>query len=115
MGLLQTDLAKHRLSNGYRVVEKRAAPLPAPPEILKMTLEQYSGAHSSLEKEASEGDHRRLWHLHKAVQHAYDICAKLGKRPEADEVLDKFAGWSWLKGRPKNEGDWAPFPAPEEK
>ncbi len=118
MGILQADLNEYLKS--YRRLppdeEKTASPLEETDvlDVLKISLERYAGACASLTKEASDDDHQRLYLLHGAVEDSYAVCAKFGKRPEANELLDKFSGWTYLKGCPKKRNDWTPLPVPEE-
>jgi len=119
MGLLSADLDRHRSGIGkVAFLTKASEPAikrPTPSELLKICLEQYTGATQTLEKSATETDYRYLHDLHKAVEAAYRSAVKLGKRDEADKVVEKFAEWKYLKGQPGQEGDLHPFPVPNEK
>lgn len=116
MGLLAADLASHRqrlipahaLRKEARVKEELR-----PLDLLRGSLELYAGAELTLEKSASTEDHTRLFQLHAGVEKAYRDAVKEGKKPEADALLDKFAGWKYLKGAPGQVGDKHPLPAPE--
>jgi len=99
-----------------RPISKTASIMkPDPVESLRAALELYAGATQAIEKTAGETEHQRLWTLHGQAETAYRNAVKLGKRPEANAMLDKFAGWSYLKGQPGEPGDLHPLPAPEEK
>jgi hypothetical protein len=119
MGLLSADLERHRsglrkvsyIEKATPVIQQKASTL----DILKVCLEQFAGADAAMEKSASEPDRSRLFTLHEAVEVAYRESVKAGKRPDADTMLDKFAGWKYLKGQPGETGDLHPFPAPGEK
>jgi hypothetical protein len=111
MGLLAADLKRLR--------SKTASEAPPKPvrqiENLRDELERYAGAEHSLQKEASAQDHERLFVLHGNVETTYREAVKIGKRKEANVLLDKFAGWTYLKGSPGVPGDMTPFPVPDEK
>lgn len=119
MGLLSADLERHRsglrkvsfIEKATPVIQKKASAM----DTLKVCLEQFAGADTAMEKAASEEDRGRLFILHEAVEVAYRESVKAGKRPEADALTDKFAGWKYLKGQPGEAGDLHPFPAPGEK
>jgi hypothetical protein len=119
MGLLSADLERHRsglrkvshIEKATPVIQKKASAM----DILKICLEQFAGADTAMEKSASDDDRSRLFTLHEAVETAYRESVKAGKRPEADTLVDKFAGWKYLKGQPGEAGDLHPFPAPGEK
>lgn len=119
MGLLSVDLERHRAGiRKMASIEKAdliALPKPGILDLLKTCLEQYVGAEQTLEKAAIEDDHKYLFKLHEAVEASYRNAVKIGKRPEADKMLEKFAGWKYLKGQPGEVGDFHPFPAPDEK
>ena len=86
-----------------------------PVDILRSRLAEHAGFETATEKTASADDHGRLYALHREDEMIYRAAVKLGKRPEADALLDKFAGWRYLKGQPGEPGDMTPLPAPEEK
>lgn len=119
MGLLSVDLERHRsgirkvatIEKATPVMQKKASTL----DILKVCLEQFAGADTAMEKSASEEDRSRLFILHESVEVAYRDAVKAGKRPDADALTEKFAGWKYLKGQPGEAGDLHPFPAPGEK
>lgn len=119
MGLLSVDLERHRagirkvsyIEKVTPVAKKTASSL----DTLKVCLEQFAGADTAMEKAASEEDRSRLFALHQAVETAYRETVKAGKRPDADALIEKFAGWKYLKGQPGEAGDLHPFPAPGEK
>lgn len=92
-------------------------PIPGidPVDVLRSKLAEHAGLQSATEKTASAEDNSRLYELHREVEMVYRASVKLGKRPEADALLDKFAGWRYLKGQPGEAGDLTPLPAPEEK
>lgn len=118
MGLLSADLEVHR-----RSIKKIAAvkpheedvALPGPVDQLKIAIELYAGAGQGSEKVASESDLKHLYNLHKGVESSYRETVKAGRKVEADQLLDKFSGWRWLKGAPGEPGDLHPLPAPDEK
>lgn len=120
MGLLAADLERHRMeiktsSRPGRTMEKTASVPANPVESLRVALELYAGAEKALEKSAGETDHARLYRIHRTVEEEYRKVAQVGRRPEADAILDRFPGWTYLKGQPPEPGDWTPLPAPEEK
>lgn len=117
MGLLSADLEVHRAKISKTVQENLFVKTSKdnPLENLRTALELYRGTESSLEKAGSEGEYPRLWERHRAVEAAYRQTAKIGRRLEADAVLDKFAGWSYLKGAPAEPGDLKPLPGPDGK
>lgn len=115
---MTADLERHRSgSRKTASLEKSDAPAPkaTPLDILKVCLEQHAGAAASLQKTASDEECTYLYDLHRAVERAYRLTVKVGKRPEANALLDKFAGWVYLKGQPGEAGDMHPFLAPGEK
>ena len=83
--------------------------------MLETGLDRYAGACSTIEKSASENDSEKLWTLHGEVEKDYRWAVREGKRAEANELIDKYAGWAYLKGAPGEPGDLHPFPAPDEK
>jgi hypothetical protein len=117
MGLLSADLDRHRTHLRVNGDTKQAShpALPSAVESLRSSLERFAGAEASLEKSASDKDHERLWRIHEEVEKAYRRSVKEGRKTEADALLDKFAGWQYLKGMPGEAGDLHPLPAPEEK
>lgn len=86
-----------------------------PVDILRSKLAEHAGLEAAMEKTASADDNGHLYALHREVEMVYRAAVKLGKRPEADKLLDKFAGWRYLKGQPGEAGDMTPLPVPEEK
>ena len=86
-----------------------------PVDVLRSKLAEHAGLEVSTEKTASTEDNGRLYELHREVEMVYRAAVKVGRRPEADALLDKFAGWRYLKGQPGEPGDMTPLPAPEEK
>lgn len=86
-----------------------------PVDVLRSKLAEHAGLEAASEKTASADDDGRLYELHREVEMVYRAAVKLGKRPEADALLDKFAGWRYLKGQPGEPGDMTPLPAPEGK
>lgn len=119
MGLLSADLEVHRARIAKTVQEnlsvKTAQTKDNPLENLRTALELYRGTESALEKAGGDGEFPRLWERHRAVEAAYRQAAKVGKRLEADAVLDKFSGWAYLKGAPAEPGDLRPLPGPDVK
>jgi hypothetical protein len=118
MGLLAADLERlrsHMNAPVARISKTASMAKPEPVETLRSALELYAGAAQATEKTAGDDEHKRLWSLHEQAEAAYRNAVKLGKRVEASAVLDKFAGWSYLKGQPGEQGDLHPLPAPEEK
>lgn len=115
MGLLAADLERLKSFVVRAPGTKVASARPGPVEALRASLESYAGALVPAEKTASAEDHARLWTLHEGVEAAYREAARLGKRAEADAALDKFSGWTYLKGRPSEPGDLHPLPAPAER
>jgi hypothetical protein len=118
MGLLAADLERlrsHMNAPAARISKTASMSKPEPVETLRAALELYAGATQATEKTAGDDEHKRLWTLHLQAEAAYRNAVKLGKRVEASAVLDKFAGWSYLKGQPGEPGDLHPLPAPEEK
>lgn len=118
MGLLSADLELHRRSikkiASVKPHEEDVAQ-PTPVDSLKIAIELYAGADHGSEKTASDADLKRLHVLHKGVESSYREAVKAGKKVEADQLLDKFSGWRWLKGAPGEPGDLHPLPAPDEK
>lgn len=114
MGLLAADLARYRSARAG-TVKTAAAPVSDPVGFLRIGLEAFTGAQVVLEKSASPEDYHRLYTMHREIERAYRESVKIGKKPEADEILSKFSGWSWLRGAPGEPGDWTPLPAPDEK
>lgn len=115
---MTADLARHRQGLTKRAsLDKPEAPPPPPTpiDLFKVCLEQHAGAANSLDKTASDQDFGHLYALHRAVETAYRGCVKVGKRPEANAMLEKFSGWSYLKGQPGEAGDMHPFVLPGEK
>ncbi len=110
MGLLAGDLERWLKTASVAPVEGEN-----PIIRLRAELEQYAGAEISLTKEASDADYERLYTMHKNVEAAYRGAVKVGKKPEADAILDKFANWKYLKGAPGEPDDLHPLPAPDEK
>ncbi len=110
MGLLSYDLERLRSA---MLISPKTASTNSPMEELRSALELYSGASAALEKSAGMEEHGRLWRLHGNVESAYRKTAKVGKRPEADALLDKFSGWAYLKGQPSEPGDMKPLPGPD--
>lgn len=111
MGLLAADLSRFKAKTAAEVPPKPVKQL----EDLRDELERYAGAETSLQKEAAEEDHTRLFILHGNVEKTYREVVKIGKRKEANALLGKFSGWTYLKGSPGVPGDMHPFPTPDEK
>lgn len=121
MGLLAADLQRYRERHLKTSSDRPAVRFTEPNglESLESALQRYAGANLAAEKTASEKiseeDHKTLWSLHREVEKGYRWAVKQGNRPEANAILDKYAGWTWLKGAPKEPGDLHPFPAPDGK
>lgn len=126
MSLMAADLERHRGKFITKAAADRSAVLIEPKalSVLELELDRYAGAMVAMEKSASgpldphrdlTQDHRKLWAIHEAVEKDYRWACKEGKRDEANKLIDKYAGWAYLKGQPGEPGDLHPLPAPDEK
>lgn len=125
MGLMAADLERHRSRLTTKTASERPMVRTEPKAltVLEMGLDRYAGAIVALEKSASiadphrnpDDDHQKLWSIHEDVEKCYRMVCKEGRRIEANKLIDKYAGWAYLKGQPGEPGDLHPLPAPDEK
>lgn len=117
MGLMAADLERHRSRLTTKTASERPMARIEPNALiqLEMNLDRYAGATTTLDKSASEETHQKLWASHEDVEKCYRWASKEGRRIEANKLIDKYAGWAYLKGQPGEPGDLHPLPAPDEK
>lgn len=113
MGLLSADLDRYRARHAKTASPAKETLSVEPLALLQSRVAEYAGMGHATEKTASSAELERLYALHREVEQAYRASVKVGRRADADAILDKFSGWRYLKGQPSEPGDLTPLPAPE--